>query len=91
MMRVNVRDAASYIATAPKDARPKLRKVRAAIRSVAPRAAESISYGMVGYDKGRVCWFGLMKNHIGLYLRPPIIAEHKVELSAYKTTKYAVQ
>jgi len=27
---------------------------------------------------------------IGLYLRPPVIAEHKRELTAYKTTKSAI-
>jgi len=31
-----------------------------------------------------------MKSHIGLYLRPPIIEEHKHELAAYKTTKSAI-
>jgi uncharacterized protein YdhG (YjbR/CyaY superfamily) len=81
---------AAYIATAPKEARSKLKEIRTAIRAVAPEAAENISYGMPGYDNGRVAWFGLMKNHIGLYLRPPIIEEHKKELIAYITTKSAV-
>ena len=80
----------AYIAKAPKEARTKLREVRAAIRDVAPDAVESMSYGMPGYDKGRVAWFGLMKSHIGLYLRPPIIEEHERELAGYKTTKSAV-
>ena len=31
-----------------------------------------------------------MYNHIGLYLRPPVIAEHQRELAAYKTTKSAI-
>jgi uncharacterized protein YdhG (YjbR/CyaY superfamily) len=81
----------AYISSAPREFRPKLREIRAAIRKVAPTAKESISYGMPGYDKGRIAWFALMKNHIGLYLRPPIIAEHKKELAAYGTTKSAVR
>lgn len=82
----------AYIAVAPKEIQPKLRKVRAAIREVAPDAAESISYGIPFYNyKGRLVWFGLQKTHIGLYLRPPVIAEHKRELRGYVTTKSAVQ
>lgn len=80
----------AYIAGARKEARSKLEELRAIIRETAPSAVESISYGMPGYDKGRIAWFGLMKEHIGLYLRPPIIEEHKNELAAYKTTKSAV-
>lgn len=80
----------AYIARAPKEAQSKLEGVRAAIKDLAPDAVESISYGMAGYDKGRIAWFGLMKSHIGLYLRPPIIEEHKSELTGYKTTKSAV-
>jgi len=84
------KDIDAYIAKAPKEVRAKLEEIRKAIREVAPNAAESISYGMPGYDKGRIAWFGLMKRHIGLYLRPPIIEEHKNELKGYTTTKSAV-
>jgi uncharacterized protein YdhG (YjbR/CyaY superfamily) len=87
-----------YIAAAPKEVQPKLRKIRAAIRDVAPDAGESISYGMAFYNykresgfKGRFCYFGLQKAHIGLYIPPPIIEEHKDELAEYKTTKSALQ
>jgi uncharacterized protein YdhG (YjbR/CyaY superfamily) len=71
--------------------RAKLEEVRAAIREVAPTATESISYKMPYYSyKGRLAWFGLQSRHIGLYLRPPIIDEHKKELASYETTKSAV-
>jgi uncharacterized protein YdhG (YjbR/CyaY superfamily) len=81
----------AYIAKAPKELRGKLKDIRAAIKQVAPNAKESISYQIPHYSyKGRLAWFALMKNHIGLYLRPPVIAEHKRELAAYKTTKSAV-
>jgi len=51
----------AYIARAPKEARPKLNEMRKMIRAVAPKAKESISYGMPGYDKGRIAWFASMK------------------------------
>ena len=80
-----------YISAAPVEVRAKLEQVRRAIRQVAPDAAESISYKMAYYSyKGRLAWFGLQRNHIGLYLRPPVIAEHKKELAGYQTTKSAV-
>lgn len=85
-----IKDVDSYIASAPKEAQSKLKELRALIKEIAPTAIESISYGMPGYDKGQVVWFGLMKTHIGLYLRPPIIEEHKNELQEYKTTKSAI-
>jgi uncharacterized protein YdhG (YjbR/CyaY superfamily) len=82
----------AYIAAAPKEVQPKLREVRAAIMEVAPDAAESISYRMPYYRyKGRLAWFGLQRAHIGLYLRPPVIEEHKSELMGYETTKSTVR
>jgi uncharacterized protein YdhG (YjbR/CyaY superfamily) len=85
------KDVDSYIASAPKEVRSKLEDIRKSIKEVAPTAEERISYGMPYYDyKGRLVWFAIMKTHIGLYLRPPIIEEHKRELSAYKTTKSAI-
>ncbi len=67
-----------YIAATPKQLQPKLREVRAAIRETAPDAIESISYGMPYYSyngksgiKARLCYFGLLKENIAFYLRPP--------------------
>jgi uncharacterized protein YdhG (YjbR/CyaY superfamily) len=91
-MKNTDKDVDAYIAKAPKEVQPKLEEIRNAIRQVAPSASESISYRMPHYSyKGKLAWFALMKNHVGLYLRPPIIAEHEQELAGYKTTKSAVQ
>ena len=81
----------AYIRAAGGAARKKLLQVRNAIREVAPGARETISYGMPFYDyKGRLAWFGLQSDYIGLYLRPPVIGEHSKELASYVTTKSAV-
>ena len=86
------KDVDEYISTAPKEARDKLREVRAAIMETAPTARESISYRIPFYDyKGRLVWFGLQKAHIGLYVRPPVIEEHGKELAGYATTKSTVR
>lgn len=82
----------AYISNAPDEAQYRLKQLRAAIKQVAPDATESISYKMPYYScHGQLVWFASMKGYIGLYVRPPIIAEHARELAAYKTTKSAVQ
>ena len=82
----------TYILEAPKEAQDKLQIIRAAIKEAAPLAVESMSYGMPFYDyKGRLAWFGLSKTHIGLYIRPPVIEEHKNELVDYVTSESTVR
>jgi uncharacterized protein YdhG (YjbR/CyaY superfamily) len=88
------KDVDAYVEASPIDVQPKLREIRAIIREVAPDAVESISYGMPFYSyqgesgfKARLCYFGLLKGSVGLYLRPPVIEEHMDELAGYKTTK----
>ena len=84
-------DVDAYIANAPKEARGKLKELRAVIKEIAPHAVEGISYEMPYYSyHGRLAWFASMQGYIGFYLRPPVIAEHARELAAYKTTKSAV-
>jgi uncharacterized protein YdhG (YjbR/CyaY superfamily) len=81
-----------YIATAPKEAQGKLKELRAIIRETAPAAVERISYGMPYYGhKGRLAYFRLWRNHIGLYIPPPVIEEHQSELAGYGTAKATVR
>ncbi len=85
-------DVDEYVRRAPKNVQGKLWEMRAAIRSAVPKANESISYGMPYYGyNGRLAYFAIFKNHIGLYIPPPIIKEHKRELKAYVTAKSTVQ
>ena len=87
-----------YISSAPKEVQPKLKKIRTAIREIAPNAVESISYGMPFYSyqgeagfKGRLVYFGLLKSSIALYMRPQDIEPYMNEVSGYKSTKSALQ
>src|ERR1051326_130053 len=90
-MKKLAEDIDSYISLAPKEIQPLLKQLRATIKQVAPSASESISYRMPHFNyKGQLLWFALMKNHIGLYLRPPIVQVHKKELAKYTTTKSAI-
>jgi len=84
-------DVDAYIRAAPKESRAKLLQLRRIIKATAPGAKEGISYRIPYYDYyGALVWFAAFKNHIGIFLRPPVIAEHKHELKGYETTKSAV-
>ncbi len=80
-----------YISNAPKEHQGKLIEIRKIIKDVSPNSTESISYRMPAYDKGNLCWFALMKTHLGLYIRPPIIALNHKKLLKFKTSKSAIQ
>ena len=55
-------------------------------------AQERISYGIPYYGyKGRLAYFRYTKEHIGLYVPPPVIEEHKKEIKAYGTSKATVR
>jgi len=80
-----------YIRASPQETRGKLVQLRKIIRAAAPAAKEGISYKMPYYSyHGALVWFAAFKNHVGIFLRPPVIQEHKRELKGYETTKSAV-
>lgn len=82
----------AYIKAAPREIRTKLLQLRRLIRSAAPKAGEKISYGMPYYGYyGRLAYFRHAKDHIGLYIVPPVIEEHKKELKGYSTSKSTVR
>jgi uncharacterized protein YdhG (YjbR/CyaY superfamily) len=91
-MKKAPKDVDAYIESAPEEVREKLKEIRAAIKKSAPTAVERISYGMPYYDyRGRLAYFAFAKAHIGLYIPPPVIDEHKNELADYDTAKATVR
>ena len=86
------KDVSVYIATTPKEVRSKLKKLRKAIKTAAPKAEERISYGMPYYDyKGRVVYFAAFKKHISIFVPTPIVEQHKRELKDYETTRVTIR
>ena len=81
-----------YIALFPEDRQAVLRQVRQTIRAAAPEAEERISYGMPALWQGEtLVWFAAMKDHIGLYPTAAGVEAFRDRLSAYKTSKGAIQ
>ncbi len=82
-----------YISSFPAATQILLQEVRETIKSAAPNANESISYGMPAYKlNGKAfVYFAGYKNHIGFYATPTGHAEFNAELSKYKQGKGSVQ
>jgi uncharacterized protein YdhG (YjbR/CyaY superfamily) len=81
-----------YIGTFPKDIRDILEKMRVTIRKSAPKAEETISYGMPAFRQGSVLvYFAAFKDHIGFFPTSSPIVVFKKELTPYKTSKGTIQ
>ncbi|MDE1727268.1 MAG: DUF1801 domain-containing protein [Thaumarchaeota archaeon] len=81
-----------YIATFPKNVQDILKKLRYVISESAPKAEETINYGIPTFKlNGNLVHFAAFKNHIGFYPTPSAIIAFKKELSPYKQAKGSVQ
>jgi uncharacterized protein YdhG (YjbR/CyaY superfamily) len=73
-----------YISAAPKEARQKLRQMRAAIRKVAPGAEENLKWGMPAFSDRRILvMFAAFKHHIGFFPTPSAVKAFDKDLSKY--------
>ncbi|GHV87740.1 hypothetical protein AGMMS50267_01000 [Spirochaetia bacterium] len=81
-----------YIAHYPAEIQTILKKIRQTIRAAAPAAEEKISYSMPAFHQHQnLIYFGVSKNHIGIYPTADAMAEFAPRLTAYKTSKGAIQ
>jgi uncharacterized protein YdhG (YjbR/CyaY superfamily) len=77
-----------YIAGAPAEARPILRKIRAIVHEEAPGAEERISYRIPAFFQGEpIVYFAAFTHHIGMF--PPVKREPALEkaLAKYRGPK----
>jgi len=86
-------DANTYIAGFPADVQNKLQQLRELVRSLAPDAAEVISYGLPAFKQksGMLVWYAAHTNHIGLYPRASVIEAFADRLKPYKFAKGSIQ
>jgi len=81
-----------YINDAPKEARKKLREMRACIRKSAPGAQESLKWGMPAFSYRRILvTFAAFKHHIGFYPTPSAVKAFAKDLSKFATATGSIQ
>lgn len=91
-MAKKYKDIDDYISDFSGEPAKRLEQIRRTIQKAAPRAIETISYNMPAFRmRINLVYFAAYKNHIGLYALPLSNQVFKKELSAYKTSKGAVQ
>lgn len=84
----------AYLAKVPEPARTTLQKVRATIRSAAPKdATEGLSYGMPAFRyKGALVAYAAFKDHCSFFpMQASLIDAMKDELAGYRTAKGTLQ
>jgi uncharacterized protein YdhG (YjbR/CyaY superfamily) len=92
-MKTGYSDIDGYIGTFPENVQVLLKQIRKTINQAAPKALESINYGMPAFKtNGKpLVYFAAFKNHIGFYATPTGHKEFEKELSKYKQGKGSVQ
>jgi uncharacterized protein YdhG (YjbR/CyaY superfamily) len=81
-----------YISAAPKEARKKLREMRAAIRKSAPGAVETLKWGLPAFSYRRILVvFGAHKHHIGFYPTPSAVKAFAKDLSKFAQAQGSIQ
>jgi uncharacterized protein YdhG (YjbR/CyaY superfamily) len=81
-----------YINSVPKEARKKLREMRACIRAAAPGAKESLKWGMPAFSGRRILvTFAAHKHHIGFYPTPSAVKAFANDLSKFVTARGSIQ
>ena len=78
---------AGYIAAAPAPARPMLRQLRRLVRASAPRASETLSYGMPYYSHhGRLIYFAAFQKHVSVFVMNRAKERFAAEMKPYRAT-----
>lgn len=81
-----------YISSAPKESQKRLKEIRKCLKSVSPKAIESLKWGIPAFSYDRILFaYAGFKKHIGLYPTPSAILEFKKELENLKTAKGSIQ
>ena len=92
-MDTKLKSVDDYIASYPTSTQKILKQLRTLVKKVAPKAEESIAYGMPAYKmNGKpLVYFGGYDHHIGFYATPTGHEKFAKEFSKYKQGKGSVQ
>lgn len=92
-MKITFHNVDEYISSFPDSTQEALKQMRQLILLNAPKAVESISYGMPAYKMNSkpLVYFAGYTKHIGFYATPTGHEKFSKELSVYKQGKGSVQ
>ena len=83
---------AEYIDSAPKEGQKKLREMYAILKKAAPRATESIKWGLPVFEDSRILFaFSASKSHLSVIVTPSAMKAFTKEATKYKTRKGSIQ
>ena len=89
---IKAKTISEYISKAPREAKAKLREMRATIKKAAPNAREGIKWSMPAfYDKRILVMFAAFKNHVSLFPTGSAIKAFTNDIKKYKTAKGTIQ
>jgi uncharacterized protein YdhG (YjbR/CyaY superfamily) len=86
-MKIEIKTADEYLDGVPENVRVTLEKLRRSIRAAAPKAEETIRYGIVVYRQGdSLVGFGAFKTHCGFYVMSnAVLKRFEKEVAGYET------
>ena len=92
MKTAPAKNVEEYLNSFPERQRQTLEKVRNAIKTAAPGATESISYGLAGYKLGGpLVYFGGFKNHCSFFpASHSVMKMFEDELKPYETSRSTI-
>ena len=81
-----------YINAAPREAKEKLREIRAILKKVAPKATETLKWGSPVFEEKRILFaYTAFKSHLNFMPTHLAMKPFKEELAKYTTGKDTIQ
>ncbi len=92
MAKIKPTTVTEYISAAPKEAREKLREIRAILKKVAPKAKENLKWGMPVFEEKRILFaFAAFKSHLNFMPTPSSLLPFNEELANFTTGKGSIR
>jgi uncharacterized protein YdhG (YjbR/CyaY superfamily) len=92
-VRAKARTVDEYLARLPPEQRAALERLRKTIRSAAPKAEESVSYGICAFrQNGMLVGFGATRGHCAFYvMSATMLHGYEDEITGYDTGKGTIR